>query len=300
MPLLLNFSAPAGASCWRARRVLSFWLFGFVRRGRSYFGCGDSLYSMLYCVLRVLLYHHQPQHRYAGSLLDLSAPPAQLDGSAVNASTAAAVQGRFMAAIRLADELYDTTADEKASIAMLRAALTGCPGCPLTHPGQAGALQTALCTTQAACLPQRAYRAAYVCGTGRWSQPVFNVDHFDDRLMLYGQILPQVYHQNVKDVLWVGVQPYTLRYEYLFAKQGIRMTSLEVRLCTHACHTSFCLASLLSSVAASARSIAWSWTRPPVQACTPEMRKLACLLARHHMALRQSSRGTRLLMCCTG
>ena len=32
----------------------------------------------------------------------------------------------------------------------------------------------------------------------------------------------------VRRLLWVGVQPYTLRYEYFLASQGIEMSSIEM------------------------------------------------------------------------
>ena len=73
----------------------------------------------------------------AGAAASSATVALQLDGSQVNASTAAAVQDHFMAAIKLADEIYDTTGQEEHSIAMLRAAFKLCPGCPLTQQGGA-------------------------------------------------------------------------------------------------------------------------------------------------------------------
>ena len=136
-----------------------------------------------------------------------------------------------MAAVRLADEMFETTQDVNASIAMIRAAFKGCPACPLTRQGM-GVQFGVLSKQSPAHLSRRslARASSHISCAGAWSWTVFNVDSFEDRQMLYGQILPEVYHQNVKDVLWVGVHPYTLRYEYLFGKQGITMTSLEVGL----------------------------------------------------------------------
>ena len=40
-----------------------------------------------------------------------------------------------MAAVKLADDVYETTQDRNSSIAMLRAAFKLCPACPATKQG---------------------------------------------------------------------------------------------------------------------------------------------------------------------
>ena len=40
---------------------------------------------------------------------------------------------------------------------------------------------------------------------------MFYIDGYEDRRVLYSQIMPAVYSSHTRDLLWVGVQPYTLR-----------------------------------------------------------------------------------------
>ena len=64
-------------------------------------------------------------------------------------------------------------------------------------------------------------RAAYkVCPTckaedtnGKYITQIFYLDEYVDRVYMANEILPQVFIKGPRSVLWVGVQPYTLRYE---------------------------------------------------------------------------------------
>ena len=61
----------------------------------------------------------------------------------MNTSMAATIQAQFMAAVKLADDIYETTQDRDSSIGMLRAAFKLCPACPATKQGtNAGQLLT--------------------------------------------------------------------------------------------------------------------------------------------------------------
>lgn len=169
-----------------------------------------------------------------------------------------------MQAVKLADEIYDNTQDRNSSIAMLRAACQLCPACPLTRQGR-------LCSF---CIvlqhghhvrgwtPRHIVAALSVyTAPGSWSWEVFYIDSYEDRTMLYSQIMPAIYSSNVKDLLWVGVQPYTLRYEYMLRRHGITMTSLEVRLFSAAWHSKCHSGSTWADQACSqdsARTIAWA------------------------------------------
>ena len=65
---------------------------------------------------------------------------------------------------------------------------------------------------------------------GKWSASVFRLDGYNDRLVMTQQILPalKAVHPNPKTLLWIGVQPYTLRYPYLMGSQDISVTTLEL------------------------------------------------------------------------
>ena len=64
----------------------------------------------------------------------------------------------------------------------------------------------------------------------RQSHEVFQLDSFEDRQVLYADILPALYDTHMPiNVLFVGMQAYCLRYEYMFARHGIALTTLEVR-----------------------------------------------------------------------
>lgn len=132
-----------------------------------------------------------------------------------------------MEIVRLANKLYNTTQDKDNSIVMLRTAYKLCPTCPMTQLAELGEHQRShapsTCLQTSCTLLTRIYNDA-----GDWSRGVFFLDGFEDRRVLYGQILPEIYNSNIKDLLWIGVEPYNLRMEFLLAKQGISMTSLEV------------------------------------------------------------------------
>ncbi len=65
---------------------------------------------------------------------------------------------------------------------------------------------------------------------GAWSHRVFHLDAYEDRQTMSMDILPSIQSitPSPKRLLWVGVQPYTLRYEYLLGAYGIEMSSLEM------------------------------------------------------------------------
>lgn len=65
---------------------------------------------------------------------------------------------------------------------------------------------------------------------GNWSHGVFYLDAYEDRKVLLEAIFPAIYALSPppKRLLWIGVQPYTLRYEYLLGRHGIEMSTVEM------------------------------------------------------------------------
>lgn len=89
----------------------------------------------------------------------------------------------FTAALDLADKVYEATHDEQAMTLQLRMALMLCPNC------MAGNMH------------------------GRQIFPVFQLDDYEDRLFFQKNIVTELAALGASKLLWVGCQPFTLRYE---------------------------------------------------------------------------------------
>ena len=50
-------------------------------------------------------------------------------------------------------------------------------------------------------------------GANKWYSELFFVDQFPDRAYLMHKIIPELLKRHPKEILWVGVQPYAMRYE---------------------------------------------------------------------------------------
>lgn len=57
---------------------------------------------------------------------------------------------------------------------------------------------------------------------------IFFADGYKNSRVVYHEIVTEIIDSKVKDLLWIGVDPYNLLTEYLLAKQGISMTTLKV------------------------------------------------------------------------
>ena len=89
----------------------------------------------------------------------------------------------FGSAVKLSEQIHAVTRDAHAMAVQLRVALMLCPTCKVE-----GVLDSAI-------------------------KPFFEFDGYEDREYLATRILPKIVSMGTKDVLWVGVQPFTLRYE---------------------------------------------------------------------------------------
>ena len=110
---------------------------------------------------------------------------------------------------RVADEILDTEGEvpKDAAVTLLRAAFKLCPACPHPRWGAHGLLSA---QSSAAPLAKLTRSCA-----GKNTKQVFYLDGLSDRMMLTRDVFPALFNLKVTDVLWIGVQPYTLRYEYM-------------------------------------------------------------------------------------
>ncbi|KAK9844960.1 hypothetical protein WJX74_009058 [Apatococcus lobatus] len=124
-----------------------------------------------------------------------------IDGSHLTDERSLSLQQHFDSLSELADHIFASTANAEVSANLLRQAFTLCPTCYLSKPGS-------------------------------WTHGIFYLDAYEDRKVLLEEILPAIYQLSPppKRLLWIGVQPYTLRYEYLLNSHGIEMTTLEMDL----------------------------------------------------------------------
>lgn len=106
-------------------------------------------------------------------------------------------QRQFVRLVSVADRLFAETQSEGAALNIIRAAFQVCDTCKTTT------------------------------SPGHFSEKIFEFEDFTDRRFLSEYIVPAVISTMPKRVLWVGVQPYTLRTLYQMENSGIEVSTIE-------------------------------------------------------------------------